>query len=203
MGKTALQLSIVLLFLAFVTGCPHSGSRVGQDRTEQARQHLQRGLELVKDGQRDQALTELDKAIALDPNWILLHYNRSIIYSQLGQIANEEAGYRRVIELAPLASKKERGRVLAASYYNLVFITLARGQVDQAFIYLDKALIEATHVEDYYHDIVGNKDLAVLRADDRFEPLMRRYWPDYGQIVGKLPSNSHKTESAIGEPPRR
>ena len=192
MVKTVLQLIILLLFLVLVAGCPDSGSTGGQDRTEQARHHLQRGLELAKDGRKDQALTELDKAIVLDPNWILLHYNRAIIYSQLGQIANEEAGYSRVIELAPLASKRERGRVLAASYYNLVFITLARGQVDQAFIYLEKALTEATHVDDYYHDIVGNKDLAVLRADDRFEPLMRRYWPDYGQIVGKLPSNSQK-----------
>ena len=190
MVKTVLQLIIVLLFPVFVAGCHHSGPLPGQDRTEQARQHLQRGLELVKDGRKDLALTELDKAIALDPNWILLHYNRAIIYAQLGQIANEEAGYRRVIELAPLASKQERGRVLAASYYNLVFITLARGKVDQAFIYLEKALSEAAHVEDYYHDIVGNKDLAVLRADDRFKPLMRRYWPNYGRIVGKLPSNS-------------
>jgi len=158
------------------------------DRSELARRHLMRGVELAKAQRLEQALEELDRAVAFDPNWIMLHYNRAIIYSRLGLKDREEADYRRVIALSGQASKRDRGLILAASYYNLVFITSAQGDLDQAFAYLDKALALAADINLFYHELVDSRELRLLRADPRFSALMRRYWPNFGAVTGRLPA---------------
>lgn len=185
-----IKILIAIVITSLALACSRSGPATGVERTEQARQHLERGLELARAGTLDQALAELDQGLALDPDWIVLHYNQAIVFSEQGDIDKEEAAYRRVIDLAPRASQQEREQFLAASYYNMVFIVLKRGDKDQAFDYLDKTLAAAAHINDYYHELVGNKDLVVLHSDRRFKPLMWRYWPNYGVIAGELPVNA-------------
>jgi len=181
---------IFIVLLALVLGCSKPGTETWPDDSEMAYRSLMRGVDLAGKGQLEQALVAMDKAIELDPDWIVLLYNRAIVYAGLGQKDKEVAAYQQVIALAPQAGKHERERILSASYYNLVFIALSRGDVDQAFAWLDKALATTTHVDAFYQELVGSPELAILRQDQRFKPLMQRYWPNYGVVVGRLPAAS-------------
>lgn len=177
----------LLIIIILLFACSGKGVADWPDSSERARQHLERGVKLAGEGDLDQALLEMDKALMLDPDWIVLHYNRAIVYSRLGKKDKEEAGYQQVIALAAQASQRDRNQILAASYYNMIFIVLSRGDIGKAFSLLEKALAMTANVDVYYHDLVGSKELARLRADDRFVVLMRRYWPNYGNSVGRLP----------------
>jgi len=187
---------LIVCLIILLSVCSEGGAVEWPDSTERARQHLERGVKLASEGKMSQALLAMNKALELDPYWIVLHYNRAIVYSRLGKKDEEEAGYRQVIALAAQASRRDREQILSASYYNMVFIVLSRGDVDQAFSLLEKALAMAANVNVYYHDLVSDKGLAALRVDGRFVILMRRYWPGYGVTVGRLPVQDRRAPAS-------
>lgn len=179
---------LLLLLIFLLLSCSRSQNTQQADRSQQASRLLDEAVAEARSGQTDKALTTLDKALTLDPDWLALYYNKAVIYSVKGLKDKEENYYREVIRRAARAGQQDRSRYLSAAYYNLAFIEAQRRNLDQAFADLGRALKLTTDVSVYYHDLVGNRVLRELRDDRRFIPLMRQYWPNYARQTGRLPA---------------
>jgi len=167
---------------------------------------LDEAVALAKSGQSDQALTTIDRALALDPDWIALYYIQAIIYSVKSLKYKEENSYNEVIRRTARASGRDKSRYQSAAYYNLAFIEADRSQIDQAFADLGEALRLVGEPSIYYHDLVSNRSLTALRSDGRFVPLMRRYWPQLtaarqgvsrSALLQTIPLNEHIKQVAV------
>ena len=182
--------NLLILLIIFVVSCNRPEDGGNTDRSIQASRLLNEAVALARSGQSDQALTTIDKALALDPDWIALYYNQAIVYSVKGLKDKEENSYNEVIRRAGKASRGDKARYLSAAYYNLAFIDADRSQPGRAFANLEKALKLAADVNIYYHDLVSNQALAALRSDRRFVALMRQYWPGFSRQTGRFPIGS-------------
>jgi tetratricopeptide (TPR) repeat protein len=65
----------------------------------EARAHLERGRALIAQGQLEQAIAELDRAIELDPDEVEVYVTRGFAYIALGQFERGIADYDTAIEL--------------------------------------------------------------------------------------------------------
>src|SRR5262249_12164766 len=63
--------------------------------------HLMRGVDLEKGGQLDQAITEHEQAIAIDPKLAQAHANLIGIYARAGRVKEAEGQYRATVALNP------------------------------------------------------------------------------------------------------
>jgi tetratricopeptide (TPR) repeat protein len=72
--------------------------------------HFARGYEMQKAGNLTGALTEYDRAIALDPSYYQAYDNRGLVKATLGQIDAAIADYDRAIALHPTEEKAFFGR---------------------------------------------------------------------------------------------
>ncbi|MEU3851861.1 tetratricopeptide repeat protein [Streptomyces sp. NPDC029554] len=75
--------------------------RAGLDTPTQARARLLRGDELRDDGAHEQALTEYDRAVALDPGLALAYRNRAVLHGRLGDLDAAITDLDRAVALDP------------------------------------------------------------------------------------------------------
>ncbi|MFQ5681812.1 MAG: tetratricopeptide repeat protein [Candidatus Binatia bacterium] len=92
MGKTA----IIITFIFFLLGVGHV-----QAGSDEARERTNAGVKLLQQGKTDEAVTEFEKAVTLDPDYVAAHVNLAYAYDRQGRVEEAMDGYRRVIELAP------------------------------------------------------------------------------------------------------
>jgi len=76
-----------------------------------ARKHFDRALELYRAGRYADALTELERAAALDPNGKDLFFNLALVHEKLGQLPEAIAALERFRELETDRSERERARI--------------------------------------------------------------------------------------------
>lgn len=62
--------------------------------------HYKNGTALVIDGEHEEAIVELDKAIELDPEYADAYYNRGLAYNNSGEIAKAISAYEKCVELS-------------------------------------------------------------------------------------------------------
>ncbi len=63
--------------------------------------HASRGMRLLEDKKNDEAITEFQKAIALQPGYLPAHYQLARAYIDQKQYQQAEAALKRALELAP------------------------------------------------------------------------------------------------------
>ena len=78
---------------------------------EQALEHYNRGRAFYQQGRYQDAVSELEAALALDPESPNLVYNLARVYELLGQIDRSIAYYRRYYDMLPSSERDERERV--------------------------------------------------------------------------------------------
>ncbi len=66
---------------------------------EDAARRLDAAVQLMRGGQNELALSKLDEAVALSPEWALLYYNRAVAHSRLKHTENAIADYTRALDL--------------------------------------------------------------------------------------------------------
>jgi tetratricopeptide (TPR) repeat protein len=88
-----------------------------------ARQAYEKALKLTQNKDAQRAMSELEKAIALDPEFPEAHCDLGASYALLGRYPEAEAEFRRAIELIPENSIPR---------YNLALLLLATGRSGEA-----------------------------------------------------------------------
>jgi len=66
----------------------------------QSETHHKNGLALVLDGEYEEAIVELNKAIELNPEYADAYYNRGIAFDKSGEVAQAISDYEKCIELS-------------------------------------------------------------------------------------------------------
>jgi len=78
--------------MLYVLGC--------QAQSMQWETHYKNGTTLVIDGEYEEAIVELSKAIELDPEYADAYYNRGLAYNRSGEVAKAISDYEKCIELS-------------------------------------------------------------------------------------------------------
>ncbi|MFC2019839.1 tetratricopeptide repeat protein [Chloroflexota bacterium] len=79
--------------LVLIVGCsPAEGT---------AEWHLDQGNKLVDQGRLDEAISEYDEAIRLDPQDATVYYKRGLTYYHLGQFERALKDYSKAVSLDP------------------------------------------------------------------------------------------------------
>ena len=99
--------------------------------TETAEQHNERGVVLSAVGLYEQAITEFNKAIELDPEYAMAYNNRGNAYWNKGNFDRAIADYDKAIELDP---------EYAEAYGNRGFVYYLEGELTKAISDLEKCL---------------------------------------------------------------
>ena len=110
------NLTICVLVVLFVSGC----AKKEQPRLESV---IERGNAFQDKGQYDQAISDFNKAIEINPRLADAFYNRGNAYFKKGQPDKAISDYNKAIELNPK---------LAMAYYDRGIAYQFKGQYDQA-----------------------------------------------------------------------
>jgi tetratricopeptide (TPR) repeat protein len=89
--------------------------------TQNAEYYSNRGTAHFKKGEYDQAISDFNRALEINPRFADAYYNRGYAYGSKGQYDEAIADYSRVIELSPR---------FADAYYSRGFAYLNIGQHD-------------------------------------------------------------------------
>ena len=68
-----------------------------------------RGSAYEKLGEYEQAIRDLDRAVALDPNLAVAYYNRGLAYGSKGEYDRASRDLNKAVELDPSFGTKEQG----------------------------------------------------------------------------------------------
>ena len=120
----------------FLTHFSYTGETAKVDRWQQATKiHYQLGGQpLFQKGEFQDAISELNKCLAMAPDFSPAHNLRGRSYAILGKYEEALADFERVISLSP---------DLTEGYRNIGFLYLVRGNMAMAKSYLHKALVLA------------------------------------------------------------
>jgi tetratricopeptide (TPR) repeat protein len=131
--KSAASVLIFLGLFFFLTRFFFTDEIVKVDRWQQATKiHYQMGGKpLFKDGKYQQAITELDRCLAMEPNFSPAYNVRGKSYAVLGRYDEALKDFNKVMSLSPN---------LANGYKNAGFLYLLQGDTRRARSYLMKAL---------------------------------------------------------------
>ncbi len=91
-------------FLALVAVLGSSfilGTADVQAKSDEAIRRNNYGAELLKQGKLAEAVAEFQRAVELDPNYVLAQRNLGYAYDRQGQVDQAVAAYRKAIELEP------------------------------------------------------------------------------------------------------
>jgi len=111
-----------------------------------AASHLERGVQLEQVGRIDDAISETEKALKLDPSLAKAHLNLLILYAKTGKAKQAEEHYKALVDLAP--------DQFSEAYYNYGVLLRNQGKFDEAEKAFRKTLAIAP-TNDAAHDNLG------------------------------------------------
>ncbi len=97
--KTTGMMLVVVLTLA-LTACAGNPKKAKEEQNL-ADTHIQLGIGYMQQGKKDLALTNLNKAIAVAPQYASAHHAIAILYVQLGEIEQADQHYSKAVDLDP------------------------------------------------------------------------------------------------------
>jgi tetratricopeptide (TPR) repeat protein len=113
------------------TSAPAPATAPASAERQQARAHTQRGYELMQEGRYDSAIAELDRAIALAPDWARPHANRAVSLVHRNRYDDAESA------LETAARLDDRDFVV---HQARGFLELSRGRAEDAIAPLSRSL---------------------------------------------------------------
>jgi Tfp pilus assembly protein PilF len=171
-----------LLVLALVLACAHGPSR---KERETAEIHYNLGLEALRGGRFQEAMKEIDAALALDEAFADAHLARGLCLEYgFGKLPEAEAEYRRAIQLRPGFSDahNDLGQLLAKT-----------GRLDEAVGEFDAALANMLYKEPWVARCnkgqalvrMGKKEagLAEMRSCLQQTPRFCLGWRELGRLL--------------------
>ena len=132
-NKTIVTHVILICFLSFsgLLFAQESTDSVKSNLKEQARLYRSQGLALQKIGNIDEALSLYQKAVQLDPRFIVAYNDIGIVYEAKGMPKEAEKAYLRAIELEP---------GYLSSYSNLALLYESQRDFEKAARYWQKRI---------------------------------------------------------------
>ena len=145
----------------------------------------------------EEAVKQLKKTLELGPNFLRARLLLGMAYGQMGQFSEAAAEYESaaLLEDAPmvsgflgqayaligkrqdaldlLAGLIQRGKQTYVPPFSIALIYTGLGQRDEAFQWLEKALVERSHWRAWFEII---PEFHSLHTDPRFDDLRRRVW---------------------------
>jgi len=156
----------IFCLLVILTGCAGYHAK-------KADVHNKLGIEYVVKKDYDKAIDEFNEAIKLNNRKLEFYYNLGVTYTEKDHISKEsEDAYLKAIEYAPEATEGERSQFLLYTHYNLACIYALRGDKDNAFDHLEKAI--ALGGNQVYHLMQRDTDMDSLKDSQRFKELFER-----------------------------
>jgi len=126
---------------------------------------VQKAFDLLQKGQADEALAEIDTALAGEPGDPSLNNLRGLVTAQLGRTAEAETSFRKVIRLLPHA---------AMGYNNLAALLYQLGRHAEAAKLFRQALTEEPH---NFTALVGlGTTLAETQEYGEAAPYLEKAW---------------------------
>ena len=126
--KSALMMSCLVVIVGCATGTKH---RVPQEPSEKARTYYEQGVTRIEEGEFDEALSALKRAVRAYPRYGDAYYNMGIAYQKMGGLEEAIDAYQKAIEINPGD---------AAAHNNLGNVYLRQGRLGEAIAELDQAL---------------------------------------------------------------
>jgi serine/threonine-protein kinase len=120
------------------------------------------GWALIKNGQHDEGIAELERAVALSPN-------SSAWMAQLGQAYAEAGQTEKARDI--LRQLSEMSSTEYVSPYHMAYVLTGLGEYDQAMDWLERAYDERAGA---IYGIKGSFLLAALRTHPRFVALLKK-----------------------------
>ncbi len=102
MKRTFLLLIVLLLLLA-------AGCATMQTDLNDAGAYNKRGVAYARKGQYDQAISDFNKALEINPRYATAYYNRGVAYARKGQYDQAISDFTKALEINPR---------YATAYYN-------------------------------------------------------------------------------------
>lgn len=153
---------VVLGFLSATAQCAQTTSQGSQPSTSTA---YDKAFHLLQTGQADEALAEIDTALAGEPGDPSLNNLRGLVSAQLGRTGEAEASFRKVIRLLPHA---------AMGYNNLAALLWQLGRYPEAAKAFRQALTEEPH---NFTALVGlGTTLAETQEYGKALPYLEKAW---------------------------
>ena len=121
------------------------------------------GNMLLEQGQAEEAISHLRRAVTIQPNGAYLHYNLGSALLRAGRVDEAIGSLRRALELEP---------DMGSGYENLGAALLAKGRVEEAVAYLQKAVaIQPTRTSPHYN--LGDALLRSGQVNEAMAQLQR------------------------------
>ena len=114
-----------------VVATPSKGDGMPESVQETVRTYLDHGGACLDKGKHDEAIADYNKAIALDPNFVLAYFNRGVVYGRKGAFDRAIADYTKAIALDPN---------FADAYTNRGVVYYEKGNKEQTIADFRKAL---------------------------------------------------------------
>jgi tetratricopeptide (TPR) repeat protein len=125
----------------------------GSGKTNFAVTHKKEALTLAQKGQYDQALSQIDQALAMNPKDAETYTRRGGIYTLQKQYDKALENFNRAIDLDPRSAK---------AYYNRALVYYYQGKYDQALADLNKTIELKPKDAEAYH----NRGLVYIQKND-------------------------------------
>ena len=110
---------------------------------ETAEVYFNRGVDSSQKGDFREAISDFNKAIDVNPEFVVAYLNRGFSYSRMGEFDKAIADYTKAIELNPR---------YAVAYYNRGFVYRRMGEYDRAILDFTKAIeINPKYASAYYY----------------------------------------------------
>jgi len=106
--------------------------------------HLERGVQLEQVGRLDDAITETEEALRLNPELVKAHINLLILYGRMGNWEKAEEHYQAAVKLNPAQ--------FPDAYYNYGIILIEEGKLGEA----EEAFRKALAIDPSYHAAHNN-----------------------------------------------
>lgn len=98
--KRAIGMILTLALVVALTACAGNAKKA-EEAQDLADTHIRLGLGYMQQGKKDLALTNLDKAVAVAPQYASAHNAIAILYVELGEFEQADQHYRKAVELDP------------------------------------------------------------------------------------------------------
>ena len=112
-----------------------------------ARHFYEKGTDYLREGNLDEAITTLTKAIALKHNYSKAYNNRGLAYYRQDKDIQAEKDFLKAIQFNPNDEK---------AYNNVAIVLCKQEQYDQALVYLNQAIVLMKETERYHADVYNN-----------------------------------------------
>jgi len=160
-----------------------------------AESHLERGVELEQAGRLDDAITETERALQLDPKLVMAHANLIILYGRAGNLKKAEEHYQAAVKLNP--------DQFADAPYNYGLVLMKEGRLEEA----GQAFRRALEINPSFAD--AHNDLGyLLERQGKLAEAMAEYKkaveerPDFRQAhfnLGRVLVNRQQYQEGIRE----